>query len=180
MPEFGYSSFSPAAGAKQARAMGVDVEASFKDLSQVCASIKGKSVGDAKALLEKACEGEAAIPYRKFSRKLGHRRELGGKKGRYPKKASRAVLKVLENAKANASFKGLGEPLFVAHACANKMRVFPRLQSKGRRVRHDYETSKVEIILLEAPGAKPAEKKEAEKQEKKHEKKEEKKAKALA
>jgi len=164
MPEFGYC-WKPEG--KHAKAMGIDINASYKDLSQVCAAIRKKSVDDARALLEKAGRGEAAIPFRRFNKKLGHRRELGGKKGRWPRKASQEVLKVLESAAANASFKGLGEPLIVAHACANKMNTLPRLQSKGRRIRSDLETAKVEIVLVEAPGAKPVARKEAEKKKEK-------------
>ncbi|MEM3030701.1 MAG: 50S ribosomal protein L22 [Candidatus Micrarchaeia archaeon] len=168
MPEFGYSWST---GARHAKAMGIDINASYKDLSQVCAAIKGKTADAARSLLEKASAGEVPILFKRFNKKLGHRRELGGRKGRWPRKAASEVLKVLENAAANASFKGLGEPLLVAHACANKMGVLPRLQSKGRRIRSDLETAKVEVILVEAPGAKPVARKE-EKKEKKEERKE--------
>ncbi|MEM2948353.1 MAG: 50S ribosomal protein L22 [Candidatus Anstonellales archaeon] len=156
--------------AAKARVEGVD--ASFKDLVEVCGNIRRMKASDALSFLEKAADGKVAVLYRSNNKHLGHRKELGGKKGRYPKKAAKIVLKVLKNALNNAMQKGLlEENLFVAHACANKKFTYPRLQPKGRRTRHDYETARVEIILIEK-GAEKKIKEEA--KEKKEEKKEEK------
>lgn len=152
MPEYGYScSF---AGEKRfAKAQLYNVDASYKDLTQVCANIRGLMIDDALELLEAASKCERPIRYKKFNKKLGHRRELGGKKGRYPWKAVGIVLRVVQNAQANASFKGLSEVLRVAHAAANKQATYPRIQSKGRQARSDYETARIEIVLEEVPGA---------------------------
>jgi ribosomal protein L22 len=100
-------------------------------------------------LLESAKLGEVPILYRKFNKKLGHRKELGGMRGRYPKKSARIVLEVLRNAMANAKNIGLGEKLVVKHASANKQNIYPRMASKGRAMRSNYETAKVEIVLEE-------------------------------
>jgi len=132
-----------------AKAQMHDVDASFKDLTQVCRSIKGKEVSEAVKLLEDAKLGKTPIHYRKFNKKLGHRKELGGKKGRYPKKSAGIVLEVLRNAVANARYKGLGEKLVVKHAAANKQNIYPRIASKGRAMRADYETARVEIVVEE-------------------------------
>ncbi len=129
-----------------------DLDASYKDLSEVCSSIRGKSYKDALSLLEKAERMEIPIEYKRFNKKLGHRRELGGKKGRYPVKAIRIVKKVLLNAFNNAKVKHLKEEtLVVVHAAANKQSVYPRLAPKGRRMRWDYETARVEIALKGEP-----------------------------
>ncbi|MEM3555339.1 MAG: 50S ribosomal protein L22 [Candidatus Micrarchaeia archaeon] len=132
-----------------ARAQMHDVDASFKDLTQVCSSIRGKEVSEAVRLLEEVRLGKIPIHYRKFNKKLGHRRELGGKKGRYPKKSAEIVLEVLKNAVANARYKGLGEKLVVKHAAANKQNIYPRIASKGRAMRSDYETARIEVVLEE-------------------------------
>ncbi len=129
-----------------------DLNASYKDLSEVCSSIRGKSYKDALALLEKAERMEVPIEFKRFNKKLGHRRELGGKKGRYPVKAVRIVKKVLLNAFNNAKVKRINEEtLVVVHAAANKQKVYPRLAPKGRRMRWDYETARVEIVLKGEP-----------------------------
>ena len=129
-----------------------DLNASYKDLSEVCSSIRGKSYKDALALLEKAERMEVPIEFKRFNKKLGHRRELGGKKGRYPVKAVRLVKKVLLNAFNNAKVKRINEEtLVVVHAAANKQKVYPRLSPKGRRMRWDYETARVEIVLKGEP-----------------------------
>ena len=129
----------------KARLEGVD--ASFKDLCAVCDNIRHLPVDDAFSLLEMASEGKVPIYYRRHNKKLGHRRELGGKKGRYPKKAAKIVLKVLKAAVASAMQKKVDGELFVLHAAANKKGTYPRLAPKGRRVRSDYELSRVEIIV---------------------------------
>ncbi len=147
-----------------ARAEGV--EASYKDLSQVCGRINGRKVAWALDFLQKAVESSIPILYKKFNTNLGHRRELGGSKGRYPKKAALAVLKAIKSAAANARIKGLSEDLTIVHVLANKKDSMPRMQSKGRRFRADYETARIEVVV-KGPLAiekkievKPAEKKQ--------------------
>ena len=143
-----YSFNKPYVEEKVGKARLEGVDASFKDLTEVCGNIRGLSVEKAFSLLEEAKAMKRPILYRSHNKKLGHRRELGGKKGRYPVKAVTIVLKVLKSAVANALNKGLEESsLIVLHAAANKKEHYPRLQPKGRRMRHDYETARVEIIV---------------------------------
>jgi large subunit ribosomal protein L22 len=145
-------SFKPDDEGKAAKARLEGVDASFKDLAQVCGNIRGKPIAKAISLLQKAARMEIPILYRSHNKHLGHRRELGGRKGRYPIKSVAIVLKVVQSAMANARAKGLAEDkLVVKHACANRKMVFSRLQPKGLRKRHDFSTSRVEIILAEAP-----------------------------
>lgn len=135
------------------------VNASFKDLVQVCGNIRLKKADWAISFLEKASEGEVPVLYRSYNKKLGHRRELGGRKGRYPKKAAKIVLKVLLSAIANGEVKGIGSEFVIKHACANKKMIMPRIASKGRWARSNLETSRIEIIveaksLVESPKVK--------------------------
>ncbi len=90
-----------------ARAQVHDVNASYKDMSQIFGAIKHKDIKSAMQILEDAIAMKKAIPYRKFATNLGHRGELGGKKGRYPKKECKIVVDLLKNAVANAENKGL-------------------------------------------------------------------------
>lgn len=108
------------------------LNASFKDLCVVCDSIRHKSATDALSVLEKASKGEIPILYRRHNKYMGSRHELGGKKGRYPKKCSAMVRKVLVNAVANARNAGEDpESMYVVHASANKTLIVPRSPPKG-------------------------------------------------
>ncbi len=124
-----------------------DINASYKDLTQVCARVRGKPISWALSFLEKARDGTIPVLYQKFNTKLGHRKELNGRKGRYPKKAAGEVLKVVKSAAANARVKGISEDLTIIHISANKKATFPRGVPKGRRGRSDYETARVEIVV---------------------------------
>lgn len=143
----GYSYEFEKEGTASARAEGVDV--SYKDIVEACGRIRGKTIAWAVDFLERAARGEIPILFKRHNKKLGHRKELRGQKGRYPKKAAAILLKVLKSAFANARTKGLGEDLIIAHVAANKKSTYPRLAAKGRRVRSDYEISRVEIVLKE-------------------------------
>jgi large subunit ribosomal protein L22 len=132
-----------------AMARAEDVEASYKDLAEVCGRIRNKNCAKAVVFLEMASEGIIPVMFKRHNKKLGHRRELGGAKGRYPMKAAKAVLKALNSAIANSRVKGLGEELIIVHACANKLHEYPRMSPKGRRFRQDYSTSRIEIVVKE-------------------------------
>ncbi len=155
-----------------------NINASFKDLAEVCGRIRGKKADWAVAFLEKVADGKAAVLYKSHNKKIGHRKELGGKPGRYPKKAAKAVLKVLNSAMANGRVKGLGEEYDILHATANKQMGYGRVAPKGRWARSDFETSRVEIVvksLSEVPKGvevTPPQKEEKKPEPKKEEKKE--------
>ena len=68
-----------------------DVNASYKDLAEVCGRIRNLKVERALELLGEFEKGTIPVLYKSYSRHLGHRRELGGRKGRYPKKAALEV-----------------------------------------------------------------------------------------
>lgn len=123
------------------------VNASYKDLSEVCGRIRNKKTGWALEFLEKASEGSVPVYYQRHNKNLGHRRELGGRKGRYPEKAAGIVLKALKSAISNGKTLGLGEDYLIIGAVANKKMVYPRMAPKGRQARSFLETSRIEIVL---------------------------------
>ncbi len=113
--------------AKSGRSQSYDLNCSYKDLTQVLGNLKGLPVAKAVKLIEECVEMKKAIPFKKFNTGMGHRSELGGKKGKYPKKEAKLALELLNNAVANAKSKGMDEKsLMVLHACAYKQNVFPR------------------------------------------------------
>ncbi len=134
--------------ARTARARLTGVNASYKDLCNVCSNVRGWNADDALEFLELAAVKEKAILFTRHNHGKGHRRELGGKKGGWPVKSVKFVLEVLKNASANAAKLGLGQTR-IAHIIANKQDTFPRMSPKGRRIRHNYETAFIEIVLEE-------------------------------
>ena len=133
-----------------AKAQLYNVDSSYKDLAEVCGNIQGKKLLDAEKLLTDVASGEKPILFKKFNKRMAHRAELGGKKGRYPHKSAKIVLQVLENAAANAVTKGMNkEKLMVSHASANKQDIYERSAPRGRWRVNNYETARIEIVLTE-------------------------------
>ncbi len=135
-----------------------DINASFKDLCIVCDAIRYKSAKGALSTLDSVAAGMPVL-YRRHNAHMGSRHELGGRKGRYPKKCAAIVRKVLVNAMANAENKGDDpQSMYVVHAAANKTMILQRTAPKGvlwlghnmgRRSarRADVEFARVELAL---------------------------------
>lgn len=128
-----------------AKAQQYNIDASYKDLCAVCSNLRGLSADEGVKYLEAVLVGFPVL-YKRWNKKLGHRKELGGRKGRYPVKSAEFVLMVLKNAIANAGTKGL-DNLMIVHVQANKQAIYPRIQPKGRQFRANYETARVEVVL---------------------------------
>ncbi len=136
---------------RTARARLTGINASYKDLCEVCRSVRNKDTDYALEFLDLAGQKKKAIYYARHNTGKGHRSELGGKTGGFPVKSVKIVLGVLQSAFANANKLNLGGTK-VAHIIANKMDVYPRMSPKGRRIAHNYETAFVEIVLEESQG----------------------------
>jgi len=134
-----------------------DINASFKDLCAVCDAVRYMKIPLALDLLDKVVNSNVAIEYRRHNKYMGSRHELGGRKGRYPKKCADIVRKVIINASANVKNKG-GNPdsMYIVHAAANKTLEMARAPPKGIRThsggygygaarRSNIEFAKVEI-----------------------------------
>ncbi|MBD3398517.1 50S ribosomal protein L22 [Candidatus Micrarchaeota archaeon] len=132
-----------------AKARVEDINASYKDLTEVCHNIRMRPADAAVEILEEAKAKKRPIKYRSHNTRMAHRKELQGQKGRWPVKSVGIVLKCLQSAIANAREKGLSEELVVVHASANKKRSYMRYASKGRRNISKLETARVEIVLKE-------------------------------
>jgi large subunit ribosomal protein L22 len=108
MPKLGYSYNQKFDEERTVRATGKELRISCKDSVEICREIRGKRVAFAKDFLSNVLEFKRAVPYRISKKGLAHRRGL--KKfyaGAYPQKTASHILKLLENAEANAEFKGL-------------------------------------------------------------------------
>ncbi len=155
MPTWHYS-YKVRDESKIAKGVGFDIPVSVKDMREVAAVVRGLKLEEAKKLLENVINMKEAIPVKRYKGKTGHRHGLAGKYkwpiGRYPVKAARYLLKLLEHVEANAENKDLDkEKLVIRHIGVHKgmtlkrwmPRAFGRATPKYRRTTH------VEVIVEE-------------------------------
>ncbi len=138
---------------RTAIASGRDLRISFKHAREICNTIKGMMLEDAKKFLKEVIEMKRPVPFRRFHRKVGHRRGLKGwPAGRYPVKAAKKILEVLENVTNNAMYKGLDpEKCKIIHACAHKGPVIRKYipRAFGRSTPYFQQLTHVEIAVEE-------------------------------
>ncbi len=132
------------------RALGVEISVSPKHCREVCKMLVGKNVEDAKKYLQGVIELKTPVPYTRFKMFLNPKPKVGP--GRYPKKAAKAILRVIESAQSNAEYKGLeADNMRVKVAAAHRGRIeksyMPRAQ--GRSTPWNEQTTNIEIILEE-------------------------------
>src|SRR3989344_3571138 len=77
---------------KIAKARITNVNASYKDLAEVCRSVRGKDSEHSLEFLNEAAEMKRAIYFARHNTGKGHRRGLGGRKGGFPVKSVKIVL----------------------------------------------------------------------------------------
>ncbi len=133
---------------KTSRSIGKELHISRKHAHEISSAIKGMKLERAKKFLEDVSELKQAVPYRRHTENTPHRK--GMCTGRYPQKAAKEFLRVLENAENNAIYKGIdSENMRIIHVATKKGHTFrgrfPRAQ--GRATPKDHETVSVEMIL---------------------------------
>jgi large subunit ribosomal protein L22 len=108
MPEYGYAleNFDKS---RHVRASIRDKSTSHKHAREVAVAIKGMSIEKARLFLEDVIARKIAVPYRRYNNEVAHRSNIrdGFCSGRYPQKAAKEVLKLLDNLEANAEYKGM-------------------------------------------------------------------------
>lgn len=154
MPNFGYSVWGLDKD-RTAIGSGRDMRISPKFAREVCNTIKGMRLNQAKTYLESVGLLQQSVPFRRFKKKQAHRKDLKAFKwyaGRYPEKAALKVLEVLKNVESNAEYKGLDtERCRVVHAAAHRARMIKRYieRAHGRSTPYYNHLTHVEIVLLE-------------------------------
>ena len=133
---------------KTSTSIGKELHISKKHAREICSTIKGMMVDDAREFLENVSALKQAVPYKRYKRNIPHRK--GMCTGRYPQKAAKDFLRVLKNAENNARYKGLdSENLRISHITTKTGHtfrgIFPRAQ--GRTTPKNHETVSVEMIL---------------------------------
>jgi len=155
VPKWGYSITEELDPEKTVKASGREVRVSHKSAREVCKTIKGMMLPQAKQYLRDVMAKKRPVPFRRFKKKAGHRHGLEKTyAGRYPVKAAKQILKILEGAEANAEYKGLDtEKLRIIHASAYPgMKIKRYMQRAHGRSSPEFETlCHVEIALEEQP-----------------------------
>ncbi len=155
MPRWGYSvKFRDES--KIAKAMMWDVPVHPKIMREVAEAIRGMKLGDAKKYLRRVIEKKEAVPFRRAHGKQAHRRGLADKwgwpVGRYPVKAAKYMLKLLDNVESNAVDKQLDvERLKIIHVAAHKGITLKRWMPRayGRASPKFRVHSHVEVVVEE-------------------------------
>ena len=149
----------------RARAVGLLMPISTKQSIEICKLIRGKNIQKAKKILNEAIDMKKPIPYTRFTDGAGHKHGIGP--GKYPVKACREILKLVNLVEANAQHKGLDtSSLEIIHICAKKG---PKSWHYGRQSRIAMKRTHVEIVVEEKEVKKKETKKEAKKAETKKE-----------
>lgn len=159
--------------AHTATAKGFNLPISRKHSIEIANFIRGKDVSKVKKLLGEVLKKKTAVPYRISLFDRGHKRGIGP--GRYPQKATKDILKLIESAEANAQNKGLNpDSLVLSSIVVNKGSTQWRY---GRQSRRQAKRAHVEVTVEEKEEKKKPKKEEVKKEEtpKKEEKAEEKK-----
>jgi large subunit ribosomal protein L22 len=135
-----------------ARAIGKDLRVSYKKSIEVCSSVRGMHVEDAKEFLEKVMEKRIPVPFLKHNRHINHRKGSGFGPGKFPVNVAKAILDLINVAENNAEYKGLDpENMFIAHISAYKGRVFQgwKPRARGRTTPWNTVSTNIEIIIQE-------------------------------
>ncbi|WP_332899754.1 MULTISPECIES: 50S ribosomal protein L22 [unclassified Haladaptatus] len=136
-----------------AKAMLRERHMSHKHSKEIAREIKGMTVGAAIEYLEEVVEGKRSVPFKSHNSGVGHRSDIDGwDAGRYPEKASKAFLDLLENVSANAGNQGFdGETMEIIHIAAHKVGEVPgrKPRAMGRATAWNTPQVDVEIIVEE-------------------------------
>jgi large subunit ribosomal protein L22 len=86
-----------------------DKDISHKHAREIAVTINGLSLEKARELLERVISKEIAIPYRRYHNEVAHRTNIqdGFFAGRFPTKATKEFLRLLDNLESNAEYKGM-------------------------------------------------------------------------
>ncbi|MDY6818919.1 MAG: 50S ribosomal protein L22 [Halobacteriales archaeon] len=133
-----------------AKAMLRERPISHKHAKEIAREIKGKTAADAIEYLEAVINEEQSVPFRSHNSGVGHRKDIDGwDAGRYPQKASRAFIDLLENGINNADNQGFdGESMEIMHVAAHKVG-----ERQGRKPRafgraSPWNTPEVDVELV--------------------------------
>ncbi len=135
---------------KTAKAMLRERHMSHKHSKEIAREINGQTASDAVAYLEAVVEGDRSVPFKSHNSGVGHRNDIEGwDAGRYPNKASKAFLDLLENAINNADHQGFdGEAMTIEHVAAHKVGESPGQKPRAFGRASPWNTPQVDVELI--------------------------------
>ncbi len=138
---------------RSVRCSGRELRISAKAATEICRTIRGMRLDDAKRLLEDVASKKRPIAYRRYKTEVPHKSQERWHAGRYPTKTATRILGLLEELQSNAEYKGLDiDRLRIVHAASQrgmKMRNFvPR--AFGRSSPSYNTLTHIELIGYEA------------------------------
>jgi large subunit ribosomal protein L22 len=146
--------YTTTAAGNEAKAVGVAIPVSYKQSYEVAKHLRGKSLAQAKRILEDAIALRRAIPITRFNTDTGHKAGMAA--GRYCVNTCTHILKLIKTAESNAQHKGLSAAnLVVRHIAAQRG---PKSFHYGRQRRRQFKRAHVEIVLREEKSAQPEKK----------------------
>jgi len=145
LPEWSYSAKLDDENVVKASLREVDL--SMKKTRELLRSLKGMRLPHAREFLEGVIALRRAVPYKRFKKKVPHRRGMAA--GRYPVKSAKMILKLLDSLEANAEVKGLNpDNVKIIHAAVHKARKVRKYipRAFGRSSPYIKELVHVELI----------------------------------
>jgi large subunit ribosomal protein L22 len=137
-----------------ARGMLRDRPISLKHSKAIAKAIKGKTVADAEAYLEAVIDEERSVPFKQHNTGVGHRSDIDGwDAGRYPEKASKDFLKLLENVRNNANEQGFeGPEMVIKHVAPHKTGERPGRKPRAFGRADPWNTTLCDVeLIIEQP-----------------------------
>jgi large subunit ribosomal protein L22 len=129
-----------------ATARGSNLGISTKFAREIGKFVCGKKVSTAKKLLNEVIDLKIAVPFKRYNFDLGHKRGSVGP-ARFPVKAAKEMLNIIESAEMNATNKGLDEDnLYVYRVISNKGST--QFKAGRHRGRHAKRTH-IQVYLAE-------------------------------
>ncbi|MEA4977058.1 MAG: 50S ribosomal protein L22 [Methanomassiliicoccaceae archaeon] len=133
-----------------AKAVGKDMPVSPKFAREVVGMIRGRKVEEAAVMLEEVIAKKRAVPLKRYNKRVSHKAGIGP--GRYPVKAAKAILSILESASSNAEYKGLDvSSMSIATISIARGVTIPghMPRAHGRATQWNQETVNIEVIIEE-------------------------------
>jgi len=149
MPIWGYSVKEFDAD-RAVKCSGREIKISPKAATEICRKLRGMRLDSAKELLEAVQKKKRAIAYRRYNKEVPHRRmDEAWSAGRYPVKAAKAFLFLLEELESNAEYKGLDvDRLRIVHAAAQRGMKSRRYISRAYGRSSPYLNTLVHVELM--------------------------------
>jgi len=133
-----------------AKALSKDQPVSPKFAREVAGMIRGLNVEKAVEMLEEVIAMERAVPLKRYKKRVSHKKGIGP--GRYPVKASKAILATVKSAMSNAEYKGLDvSNMAISTITIARGQTIPghMPRAQGRATQWDQQTANIEVIIEE-------------------------------